>query len=226
MTTTLDTAHRALAAPPPPRRLQTSGHSSGDPWGQRAALPGYTPGAGPLPDCLPRSPGTSRPRPPPVGVRSSTQGTARLPLPPKLPDANFPGEAPEPVPRLTWGVGGSALGHRRPWVRIIRSSRHRPRQSPLGSILLQGPSSWLALTTHPHPAASAQPAVGSARPAVGAATGGCVPALTSLGAHPRRQAGYFSSDQKKKNSFLKKEQTSDELLPSVMFLVPGYPHTS
>lgn len=89
----------------------------------------------PLPAGLPRIPGTSRPRPPPVGVWSSTQGTARLSLPPKLPDANFPSETLEPALPLTWGVGGRALGHQRPWVRI-GISRHRPRQSRLGSILL------------------------------------------------------------------------------------------
>lgn len=143
MTTTLDTTHRASpAASPPPRRLQTAGHSGGDPRGQRAVLPGDAPRAGRSWPGSPAAPGQVSPRPPPVGVRSSSQGTARLSLSPKLPDANFPSVAPEPAPRLTWGVGGSALGDPRPPARIVGSSRHRPRQSLLWSILPPGPSSW------------------------------------------------------------------------------------
>lgn len=130
---------------------------------------------------------------------------------------------------LTWGVDGSALGHPRLRVRIHGSSRHRHRQSPLRSILLPGPSSWLALTAHPHPAARAQPAVGSARPADWGGDRRVCPRFDFAGCAPRRQAGYFSFEKKKKRNtfffFLKKEQTSDELLPSLMFLVPGSPHT-
>lgn len=40
-------------------------------------------------------------------VQNSTQGTAWFSLPPKLPDANFP----VPASLLTWGAGGSGLGH-------------------------------------------------------------------------------------------------------------------
>lgn len=49
----------------------------------------------------------------------------------------------------------------------------------------------LALPTHLHPAARAQPA-----PPTGAATGGCVPALTSLATHPGARLGIFPPTKK------------------------------
>lgn len=62
------------------------------------------------------APGTRRPRPPPVGVRSSTQGTAGLSLPPKLSGANFPPQAPESAPRRALpGV----------WVAVASDTRGR-----------------------------------------------------------------------------------------------------
>lgn len=150
------------------------------------------------PCCLLRficsSPETRRPRPPPVGVRSSSQGTALLSLPPKLSSSNFPPEAPVSTTPLTWGVGSSGLGHAGPRARRVGSSRDRPRQSLLRSILLAGPRSGhqrrilLPLESNP---LCVQPA-----PPTGAATGGCVPASTSLGAHPGACLGIFPPTKK------------------------------
>lgn len=102
--------------------------------------------------------------------------------------------APEPASLLTWGVGARGLGHARSRARIVCSSLDRPRESPLGSILLPGPSSWhqrrILLPPEPSPL-WAQPA-----PPTGAVTGGCVPASTSLGAHPGARLGIFPPTKK------------------------------
>lgn len=122
---TLRTAHRPLPVPPPPTtncKTPRLGSTSCTPgrcapswplWGRLLATQGPVVRGHHLsghPD-----------------VQSSTQGTAWFSLPPKLPDANFPPTARVPASLLTWGAGGSGLGHARLRARIVVSSRDRPR---------------------------------------------------------------------------------------------------
>lgn len=195
MTTSLDTVHRALAASPPPRRLQTYGHSGGDPWGPRAALPGDAPRAGRSWLVSPASPGQvtrghhlsgcGAARRELLGFHSlqscSTQTFhRRLPIPRRA----LPGAwVAEPLDTIGGGFG-SALAATDP-------DRARSGASSCGSELL-------ALATH-HPAARAQPAVGSARPADWGGDRRVCPRFDFACCTPRRrQAGYFSSDEKER----------------------------
>jgi hypothetical protein len=80
----------------------------------------------------------------------------------------------------------------------------------------------LALTTHPHPAAIAQPAVGSARPADWGGDRRVCPRFDFAWCTPGLQAGYFSSD-KKRNIFFSLSLKKRKRVAN-FFLAPS--HTS
>lgn len=195
MTTSLDTVHRALAASPPPRPLQTSRHSGGDSWGPRAALPGDAPRAGRSRLVSPASPGQVA-----RGHHLSGCGAARRELlgfhslqscptqtfHPRLsnPRCLLPGAwVAEPSDTSGRGFGSASVAT-------------DPDRAGSGASSCR--SELLALATH-HPAARAQPAVGSARPADWGGDRRVCPCFDFAWCTPRRRrAGYFSSDEKER----------------------------